>query len=143
MAKVKFDPNRHSFQACIARIEKAIKAARLKTARRIVTSKDKGIPDIMGGALKVTNVPKGFMKWQLPVYMKEPTHLFVSVAQPGAKSPVHSHNDGDGLRFIATGSIRYGDKELSAGDWMYIPARAKYSFQTGPVGAVMFYCYSC
>src|SRR5438876_477366 len=32
MPKARFDPNRHSFQACIRRIEQAIKAARLRTA---------------------------------------------------------------------------------------------------------------
>jgi quercetin dioxygenase-like cupin family protein len=143
MANPKFDPNRLPFRACIARIDRAIKAARLKTAGRIITSKDKGIPEVMGKALKVTNVPKGFVKWQLPLYMKQATHLFVSVAEPGAKAPPHSHNDGDGIRFIAGGSITYKGKELTAGDWMYIPAGAKYSFETGPIGAVMFYCYSC
>lgn len=143
MVKSKFDPNRLPFQACITRIERAIKAARLKTEGRIITSKDQGIPEVMERALRVTNVPKGFVKCQLPLYIKQPTHLFLSVAEPNAKAPLHSHKDGDGIRFIAGGSIRYKGKELSAGDWMYIPADAKYSFETGPVGAVMFYCYSC
>ena len=143
MAKPKFDPNRLSFQACVARIERAVKSAGLKTKGRILTSKDDGVPEIIGRALKITNVPKGFVKWQLPLYIKDPTHLFVSVAEPGAKAPVHSHKDGDGIRFIAGGSIRYKGKELTAGDWMFIPAGAKYSFETGPVGAVMFYCYQC
>jgi quercetin dioxygenase-like cupin family protein len=139
----KFDPNRLAFQACVTRIERAVKDAGLKMDGHIVTSKDKGVPEVMGKALKVDNVPDGFVKWQLPLYIKEPTHLFVTVAQPGAKAPVHAHNDGDGIRFIAGGSIRYNETELTAGDWMFIPAGANYSFEAGPVGAVMFYCYSC
>lgn len=143
MARRKFDPNRLPFQACIARIDRALKAAGLKTEGRIITSNDQGIRKLMGKALRVTNVPKGFVKWQLPLYFKDPTHLFVSVAEPGAKAPIHSHKDGDGIRFIAGGSILYRGRELTAGDWMYIPAKTKYSFEAGPVGAAMFYCYAC
>jgi quercetin dioxygenase-like cupin family protein len=69
--------------------------------------------------------------------------MFISVAAPNVKVPEHTHNEGAGLRFIASGSITYKDTELNAGDWMYIPKGAKYSFQVGALGATMFYCYHC
>lgn len=142
MAKPKFDPNRLDFQACTARIQRAAKAAGLKADGGIITSKDDGAPELRK-ALSTTNVPKGFQKWQLPVHLDSPSHLFITVAEPNVKSPRHSHKDGDGIRFIAGGSITYEGKELSAGDWMFIPAGQEYSFQVGPHGALMCYCYAC
>ena len=67
-------------------------------------------------ALAIDNVPEGFRKWQLPVYLSEPSQLFISVAEPGVKVPEHAHEEGDGIRFIAGGSITYEGKELTAGD---------------------------
>src|SRR5262245_42486865 len=141
MAKA-FDPNRLSFAACTQRIQRAAKAAGLKADAGIVTSKDKGMPQLRK-TLSTTNVPKGFQKWQLPVHLDHPSHLFMTVAEPNAKSPRHAHKDGDGIRFIAGGSITYEGKELSAGDWMFIPAGQAYSFEVGPHGAIMCYCYAC
>lgn len=142
MAKVKFDPNRLAFGACTERIQRAAKSAGLKADGRIITSKDDGVPELRK-TLSTTNVPNGFHKWQLPVHLDSPSHLFITVAEPNVKSPRHSHKDGDGIRFIAGGSITYEGKELSAGDWMFIPAGRAYSFQVGPLGAVMCYCYAC
>ena len=68
--------------------------------------------------------------------------MFITTAPPHVKIPVHSH-DGPGVRFIATGSITYKGKELTAGDWMYVPAGKDYSFEVGEFGATMFYCYQC
>jgi hypothetical protein len=57
--------------------------------------------------------------------------------------PTHSHNEGDGVRFIASGSIKYNGQELTTGDWMYIRAGSEYEFEVGRYGAVMCYCYCC
>lgn len=92
--------------------------------------------------LKVKNIPEGFVKWQLPVVLDR-AQMFISAAAPGAKVPAHVHKEGAGVRFIASGSIVYNDQELVAGDWMYIPAGSPYSFEVGPMGAVMCYCYAC
>ena len=70
----------------------------------------------------MSNVPGGFTKWQLPVLLTRPSQMFVTVAEPGLKVGEHSHDEGDGIRFIAGGSITFEDKELSGGDWMFIPA---------------------
>ena len=143
MAQEGFNPNRLSFNDCIERITRAAEKANFRVADKVITSRDAAVAELTKGALRTTNTPSGFHKWQLPLYMKNPTHLFLTVAEPGAKSPVHSHDDGDGIRVIAGGSIFYNGKELTAGDWMYIPAGAKYSFEVGPFGATMFYCYQC
>ena len=68
--------------------------------------------------------------------------MFISSAPPKAKVPSHAH-DGPGVRFISSGSIKYKEQELTAGDWMYIPKGKAYSFEVGALGATMFYCYQC
>ena len=137
-----FNPNRLKFAACTERLQRAVTAAGFKTDGQIITSKDEGAAKLRK-TLSTANVPKGFQKWQLPVHLDNPSHLFITVAEPNAKSPRHSHKDGDGIRFIAGGSITYEGQELSAGDWMFIPAGKAYSFEVGPLGAVMCYCYAC
>lgn len=141
MAKRRFDPNRLTFEDGVARIQRAVAGVGLKTDR-VLTSRDKQV----GKAVKklaVTNVPAGFTKWQLPVYLDGPSQMFVTVAQPGAEVARHSHKEGDGIRFIAGGSIVYNGVELNQGDWMFIPAGKSYSFRVGPHGALMCYCYCC
>ena len=41
---------------------------------------------------------------------------------------------------IISGSIKFSGKELSEGDWMYIPAGANYMFEVGLRGVGIFYC---
>jgi hypothetical protein len=137
-----FQPNLRSLHACVELIENATKEYGFDKNREIVTSKD----DLMltlREKLKTKNVPDGFTKWQLPVFFETPTQLFISVGSPNVKVPPHSHEEGPGIRFIATGSIIYAGKELTSGDWMYIPKGKPYSFDVGPYGVSMFYCYSC
>ncbi|HYE78861.1 MAG TPA: cupin domain-containing protein [bacterium] len=137
-----FNPNRLTFEQGLDRITAAVKKSGTKIGRGIVTSRDPGMSKLRG-LLQIGNVPDGFMKWQLPVALRCESQLFFTVAQPGAKSPKHAHKEGTGIRFIASGSILYNGQELTAGDWMYIPAGTAYSFETGPAGASMFYCYCC
>lgn len=97
--------------------------------------------------LAVDNVLEGFSKYQLPVYLTDSSFLFITVAAPGAASTTRSHDDGDGIRFIISGSIEYdgpnAKAELTAGDWMFVPKGAEYSVVTGAMGACMCYCYLC
>ena len=137
----KFNPNQLTFEQGIERIKRGVEKYGLK-AGHVVTSRDE-VADRLRRSLRVDNVPEGFRKWQLPVYLKQPSQLFITVAEPGATAPPHSHDEGDGVRFIVSGSIRYEGKELTAGDWMFIPAKARYSFTVGALGAVMCYCYCC
>lgn len=94
-------------------------------------------------AVVVTNVPGGFTKFQLPVFMSKPSQLFVSVGAPNTEVAEHSHDEGDGFRYIVSGSIIFDGTELTSGDWMFIPAGKKYSMKVGPLGATMMYCYQC
>jgi hypothetical protein len=135
-----FRPNRLTLADCRARIESALKKLHVETGRQILTSRDKAA-QALAKLLKTDNVPEGFVKWQLPVWF-DMSMMFISVAPPNVSVPEHSH-DGPGIRFIASGSVRYKGTELSAGDWMFIPAGTKYKFDVGPFGASMFYCYQC
>jgi hypothetical protein len=136
-----FNPNRLSFEDGLRRIEEARGAADV-APDAILTSRDATVARALG-TLKVDNVPAGFTKWQLPVTLRCESQMFVTVAQPGATVPEHSHDDGDGMRFIAGGSIVYDGKELTAGDWMFISAGRKYSFEVGRYGATMCCCCCC
>jgi len=140
--KEKFDANKYSFEEGVKKVQKASEKANFKVGDKPITSKD---PDAIRVAklLEVTNVPDGFKKWQLPIIMDCSTQLFISCGLPDVEVPEHSHDEGPGMRFIMTGSIHYKDQELTAGDWMYIPAGAKYSLKIGKLGATMCYCHCC
>lgn len=142
MEPSKFDPNQLTFEEGLKRITQASEKIGIKLDRGILTSRDKDVFRLTN-VLRVTNVPAGFVKWQLPVYLDKPSQLFISSAAPLSTVETHSHRDGDGIRFIVSGSIDYNGQELSAGDWMFIPAGQEYSFQVGPRGATMCYCYCC
>lgn len=138
----KFNPNRLSFDEGLKRINEAVAKSKLKLEGKIVTSKDKGI-EALENALETKNVPAGFKKFQLPLALNGPSQLFISTGEPGAVAGKHAHKDGDGIRFIAGGSIIFEGKELSAGDWMFIPKGVPYEFKVGRRGALMCYCYCC
>jgi hypothetical protein len=142
MAKEAFNPNRMTFEEGLDRIRRATDEAGLKVGESIITSRDDAGRRLRK-TLAVDNVPDGFTKYQLPVYLSEPSQMFISFAAPDVHTPEHSHDEGDGIRFIAGGSIIYNDQELTAGDWMFIPKGKTYSFDVGPNGALMCYCYCC
>lgn len=149
-----FKPNRLTRMQGVQRIQSALKRAGITLGKRVITSRDADMTRLRE-ALRVTNIPKGFQKYQLPVILRcadkvsftntdaDGVQFFVTLAQPHAKVGKHSHNEGAGLRFIAGGSITYKNQELTSGDWMYIPKGAAYEFNVGPQGAVICYCYCC
>jgi hypothetical protein len=137
-----FDPNQVTFDEGVERIRRAVREAGLRVGDRVLTSRDKDVKQAQA-MLGVSAVPGGFRKSQLPVYLSNPSQLFITIAEPNAEVPEHSHNEGDGIRFIAGGSIHYEGKELGPGDWMFIPAGTSYSFRVGANGAIMCYCYCC
>jgi hypothetical protein len=141
-ADLKFDPNQINFEQGLERIERGLHKAKVKLADRVITSRDEDARKVTR-LLQVDNVPAGFQKWQLPISLKEPSQMFISTAAAYAKVPEHFHRDGDGVRFIISGSIIYKGVELTAGDWMFIPKGKSYSFEVGPLGASMCYCYCC
>jgi len=136
-----FNPNQVTFDQGLERIRHAVGRTGLRSGG-VVTSRRAEAQEAQK-LLTVSNVPGGFRKWQLPVYLESPSQLFITEAEPNLSVPEHSHDEGDGIRFIAGGSIIYDGTELIAGDWMFIPAGASYSFKTGPMGALMCYCYCC
>lgn len=142
MTYQKFDPNQITFDEGLERLNRAAKKVGVDLKGRIITSKDKEISELMR-LLQVGNVPEGVLKWQLPVYLNAPSQLFISTVGAETKVPEHFHRDGDGIRFLISGSIIYKNVELTAGDWMFIPAKASYSFEVGRFGATMCYCYCC
>lgn len=138
--KNEFNPNRAKFEFGVNRVREAVKDSGL-SLDKILTSRDPELRKVIS-KLQVDNIPKDFKKWQLP-FIFERSQLYISVGNPDADVPQHSHDEGDGIRVIVSGSIRYGNLELSAGDWMFVPKGKKYSFKVGSMGAVMFYCYCC
>jgi hypothetical protein len=137
-----FQPNAMTFDQGLQRIKDACKAANLDVSHSIVTSRDPSVKKALSD-LEVKNVPTGFVKFQLPVSFDKATQAFMSFGAPRTKVPTHSHDEGDGLRVILSGSISYQGTELTPGDWMYIPAGKPYDFEVGPMGVGMFYCYAC
>ncbi len=139
-----FDPNRSTFQQCAARVKEVQGATTGFPIGKITSSRDDAVLKA-AKALSVSNVPGGFKKQQLPVMFDggPGAMFFLSVGSPDVEVKSHSHDEGDGLRFIVSGSIAYDGKQLSAGDWMFIPKGQKYAFTVGPHGAVMAYCYQC
>jgi hypothetical protein len=138
----KFDPNQITFDEGITRIQRGTKKANARLEDRILTSRDDEVRKVTT-LLQVDNVPDGVQKWQLPVHLGAPSQLFISTAAANTEVPEHSHRDGDGIRFIISGSINYKGTELTAGDWMFIPRGKTYSFEVGQLGATMCYCYCC
>lgn len=137
-----FKPNALTFEQGVQRIKDANQKSRFEFKSKITTSRDaaaKAATDY----LLVSNVPGGFKKFQLPVLMEKPSQLFVSIGAPDTEVPEHSHDEGDGFRYIVSGSVIYNSQELTAGDWMYIPAGQKYSLRVGSRGVHMCYCYCC
>lgn len=141
MQTVGFDPNQLSFDDGIRRINQAVRELAFPK-NEIVTSRDP-VAERAREVLAVANVPGGFVKWQLPVWLEKASQLFITVAEPDIEVPEHSHDEGDGIRFIASGSILFRDRVLAPGDWMFVPAGVRYRFKVGPTGAVMCYCYCC
>ncbi|MED4714222.1 MULTISPECIES: hypothetical protein [Bacillus] len=135
-----FKPIHIPFDDGIARINEALAQAGIELGARILTSRDADVVKACN-LLGVDEMPKGFKKWQLPFFV-EAGQFFITSADPGASVGEHTHPD-DGVRFIIAGSIEYDGIELNAGDWMFIPKEKSYSFKTGPVGALMCYCYCC
>ena len=137
-----FESSDLTFDEGIRRILSAFKKANAHEPEDIVTSRSKDILKV--AALLGSSSPvNGFKKWQLPVFMDGPSQFFVSVGAADTVVPIHSHDEGDGIRVIMSGSIIYKGIELTEGDWMFIPKGRKYDFQVGARGVTQFYCYQC
>ena len=133
-----------SFEEGIERIQREVgRLGDKSVGQSVITSRDASSVQLRE-RLRLSKTPEGVSKWQLPVYWEGVgAQFFISVAQPGTAIEEHSHTEGDGLRLIVGGSVKFGDQELGVGDWMYIPQGVRYSLDVGELGAIMFYCYRC
>src|SRR5688572_33375434 len=118
MGNANFDPNQLTFAEGLDRLKKVIRGTPGFPVGKIVTSRDAAVRRSIE-SLNVTNIPGGFKKHQLPVFFEggPGAQFFFSVGNPNADVPNHAHEEGDGFRFIGSGSILYGGVELSAGAW--------------------------
>lgn len=136
-----FNPNQLTLQEGLELVKEIQKDLGLDM-NRIVTSRDVG--DLYNNKkTQVTNVPPGFNKILLPFSTSRQATFYLSSGAPNARVPRHSHEEGEGVRFILSGSIIFEGQELTEGDWMYMPAKAPYEFQVGARGVTMCYCYCC
>ena len=122
-----------------------VEAALKKLGRGTITSLDPGMNDVLFNLKRDKGMPPGFDQWQLPVKLggdDKSTLFFLSVVQPGAIVPNHHHSRAL-FRVVVSGSIILDDgRTLHAGDWMYVPAGADYSFRGGlNPGAIVYHCY--
>jgi quercetin dioxygenase-like cupin family protein len=107
---------------------------------RVITSRDPGMSDVRY-ALRRPDMPPGIHSWQLPIELDERSFLFMTVAEPGAVVPSHSHTR-DLFRLVISGSIILDNVELKSGDWMFVPKGTKYSYTAAlNPGAVTFHAY--
>jgi hypothetical protein len=136
-----FDPNQVTFAEGAVRVQGVVRKLKIDLRKKVMTSKDAEAEQLRK-LLPVSNVPKGFEKHQLPFILSD-SQLFITHAPADAKVVEHSHDEGDGIRFIAKGSVIYNGMELGEGDWMYIPKGVRYSITIGKRGAIMCYCYCC
>jgi redox-sensitive bicupin YhaK (pirin superfamily) len=134
-------PNALRFAQGIQRIKEAASNVGFEFKSKITTSRDKAAK-AAADYLLVSSVPHGFKNFQLPVFIDGPTQIFVSVGAPDTEVTELSGDEGEGLRYIVSGSVIYNGQELTAGDWMYIPAGKEYSLRAGPRGANIFY-FTC
>jgi len=126
----------------VARIKASLKNRGVNITKRVVTSRDPGMDDLRYD-LGRGDLPPGIQSWQLPVVSGDgaAVFFFMTVAQPGAIVPSHSHKR-DLLRFVVSGSIITNGIELKSGDWMYVPAGVTYGYSAGlNPGAITYHCY--
>lgn len=138
----------------VARIQEALRKSGVDIAGKILTSKDPEAVKLREH-LQTPDGKDGLTIWQLPVILRctdavsakntdeDGVQMFVTVAEPSAKVAKHAHTEGMGIHFVASGSITAQGKELTTGDWLFVPAGAAYSFDVGAQGAVTIQCHCC
>lgn len=137
-----FKPDDSSFDVGLRKLDEAYKKVGQNPFHKIITSKDEIANELIAQLGKV-KTPDGFEKWMLPFSLPGAT-FYITVGQPWAFVPLHSHSEGFGIRFILSGSIIFNDKELTSGDWFYVPQNAEYSFTVGSDGVrIASGYYSC
>lgn len=122
-------------------MQEALKEAGLDTGK-IITSRNPSLR-VVRDKLRTNLLPIGFEQHQLPILLSgEGLVCFITTGQANAEFPEHHHSQTDGLRVVISGSITYEGTKLTAGDWMYVPRGASYSFVAGESGCTLFHMYN-
>jgi quercetin dioxygenase-like cupin family protein len=126
----------------VKQAQEALKQAGIKGGRRIITSQDAGMEEVVK-YLQRARMPKGFTSWQLPIALGSPKSVlgFLTLGAPNAVVPKHAHR-GEVFRIVISGSIIVNGKELTAGHWMYVPKDVPYGFKDGALGCIVFHKYA-
>ena len=121
----------------------ALESRGIDTKNRVITSRDPGMDEVRY-LLRRPGMPPGIESWQLPVVLENcPIFAFLTVAQPGAVVPIHSHKR-DLFRIVLSGAIITNGIELKTGDWMFVPKNVDYGYSAtlNPGhGAIIAHCY--
>jgi hypothetical protein len=128
----------------VLRVKEALKNLKIETGNRIITSKDADAINLIEN-LRRHHLPEGFEQWQLPFVFgggNRPVMTFITIGNPNAVIPHHAHKNDLLFRIVISGSIIYNKIELTAGDWMHIPAGLAYSFKVGKLGSVTMHLYN-
>ena len=134
----------------VQQVQRALQSVGIEKLDRVICSRDPLALKMRGS---LTGVPRtsGVKAWQFPVILKcedaseadDGIQFYVSVGEPSTKVEAHAHSDGDGLHIVASGSVLFGDFELTSGDWLYVPKGEKYSFEYGLNGAITIQAHCC
>jgi quercetin dioxygenase-like cupin family protein len=111
------------------RVKAALRKNAVNLGRGVVTSRDRGMAAVVRD-LKRTGMPKGVQTWQIPIVFGHYLLAFISTLDPGTIVPEHEHTVGV-FRVVIEGELIFGRKTLKPGDWMFVPARTRYSIRAG------------
>jgi hypothetical protein len=141
-AQSAWEPAGASFESGEPYFRKVLRDAGLDITSKVFTSRHPAAKRAMK-SLRLSNVPAGFRKWQLPFALKTPTNFYITEGQPRAVVRKHVHAFGAGFRFILSGTIRVGGQSLKAGDWFFVPEGQAYSYTVGSRGVELMAGYEC
>lgn len=138
----KWTPGGTSFEAGEAYFKRSLREAGLDPDEGVFTSRDAPARKAIE-RLRVSSVPPGFKKWQLPFASYQPSNFYMTVGKPNALVESHAHEHGAGFRVILTGSLTLGGKKLGMGDWFYVPKGLPYAYKVGREGVQLMAGYEC
>lgn len=101
--------------------------------REVVSSRDVRLARFGGHLARLADEVQ---RWHPPFSGDDELLASVTVAGPGSDIGPTLHLDGDAVRFVLSGSVRFQGRELESGDWLLIPAGAGYRLRVGYRGVI-------
>ena len=117
----------------LIRLELVLGALGEDSISEVVSSKDVRLAPFAG---ELGRLAEEARQWQPPFSSDDDLLTSVTVAGPGADIGPTLHLDGDAVRFVLSGSVWFGGKELGPGDWLVVPAGAGYRLRVGFRGVI-------